>query len=400
MKKLVCLLAFALFCGVRLWAASADLVRSDTVRKLLNLTDYHALLAAQDKERPVADMVKAFAGNYRAMASLAGEYENCDSMAQASALQRGYDSLAKVNKNLSDNVATLWGSIFDNKSYSYNFILDKLNQSALLSSFQDRSQQVAALNNSEAGQFISDDIARYHNEKGLLVDYERDVAKALGLKAALDSLMRVRAELDRADFNFPPIELSQKSFINYAPAKLGTVPVYGIKNPIPKCTVYDSGTIYRILIGTFPVAQPTSIFKGLSPMATIGEKGKYSYYAGGYPTLRAALEGLAVVKKAVIRGAKPEVVVWQDGHLRNISDESAKAAAKGTKFNIEISGTYELPQGLLDAVKKGSKADVTRSATKTGEPLFIISPLETLIDARLMAETLAAQAPALTIEVK
>lgn len=382
-------------------SAGADLVRSDTVRMLMVPADYQALVAAQAVEQRVANFVKIYANNYRTMVSMAGQYNNAVAASDAAALLARYNNLTAINKHISDTVAVLWPPVFDNKSYSYNYILDKLGQRQLLSRFEAQAQATAAMNNDQAGQFLSDPIVHYRNEKILMLSYETDLATALKLGAARDSLTKAGNTFAGTDLTFPPIALTPKTFIDYAPVTLQATNVYSANNPVQRCVVYDNGTVYRILVGTYPTPQLASIFKGLSPVAYFPDKGPRGYFAGGYPTLKQAMEGLATVKKAAVRGAKPEIVVWRDASLSNISAESAKAEAAGTKFRAQIAGTDNLPQAVLNIIAaQGPGKDVTRSAAESGETVFIAAPFDTLIDALIAVEAIQAQAPELKVSVK
>ncbi|GHV01733.1 hypothetical protein FACS1894159_09960 [Bacteroidia bacterium] len=419
----VLLLAFALNAG----AKGADLVRSDTVRGLLAREDHAELLAAQQKEAAVAAMAGTFADNYRTMTLLAGEYNNATSAARADTLLARYKTLEQANNTLADTTLGVWSTIFDNKSYCYNYILDKLGHRELLMRFERQARECQVETQTRHDETVSPAMIRYRSEKGLLLDYEMRIAATLGLGAAGDSLTRAEKQLTGADFDFRPIELRRMNFIDYSPVKLGATPVYGLKNPIPACTIYDKGIVYRILTGSYPTAQPTTIFKGLSPVAAVGQKGQYNYYAGGYATLREALAGLAIVRKAAIRGTKPEVVVWEEGRLRNISQESAAAEAAGTRFRVEVAVAENQTREALEAIRSQGDREVTRSkaggtggstgsgasgavgaagaAGAAGNPgvkevLFIVGSFDTLIDARIYTEELLSRMPLLRVEIK
>lgn len=83
-------------------------------------------------------------------------------------------------------------------------------------------------------------------------------------------------------------------FLEYEPIGFVTPAKYNASHHIPEVKVYERGTIYRILLGTYTNRTNGGyLFKGAYPLGYEKVEGKYAYYAGGYRTLdeaRAAQE--------------------------------------------------------------------------------------------------------------
>lgn len=97
-------------------------------------------------------------------------------------------------------------------------------------------------------------MADYFLRKKVLVGYETAVAGLLGLTSARDSLRGVAAQLDGIDLRLPRIDVAQRYFLDYDSIAFSATPKYSYQHPIPECRVYEHGTIYRILLGTFNTA--------------------------------------------------------------------------------------------------------------------------------------------------
>ena len=164
-------------------------------------------------------------------------------------------------------------------------------------------RQVASLR----GETASDAVADYFLRKQVLVDYEASVAGLLDLGAARDSLRGVAAQLREADFRRPKVEVAQRYFLDFDSVVFTKTPKYSYSNPIPECRVYEHGTIYRLLLGTFNTKRAVSTFRGAYPLSyLVNDEGKWCYFTGGFATREEADSVQTVLKKHGF--VRPEVV--------------------------------------------------------------------------------------------
>lgn len=96
------------------------------------------------------------------------------------------------------------------------------------------------------------------------------------------------------DYRLPKLFIEERMFLEYEPIGFVTPAKYNASHHIPEVKVYERGTIYRILLGTYTNRTNGGyLFKGAYPLGYEKVEGKYAYYAGGYRTLdeaRAAQE--------------------------------------------------------------------------------------------------------------
>lgn len=96
---------------------------------------------------------------------------------------------------------------------------------------------------------LVDALPDYYIQKCYLTDYEREIARMLGLGLASDSLKQVAVRLQTIDFRLPKPEITERYFLDYKPVQF-VAGRYTYKKPIPDCPVYEHGVIYRILLGS------------------------------------------------------------------------------------------------------------------------------------------------------
>lgn len=349
-------------------------------RRELPAADYEALRRAQQLEFRAVEYVNDFFGNLSATEALAAAYDAATTEAEALEIRARCDSLQEVGRVLADSLASVWNYIYDNKSYAYGYLMDKLGEEEILAREErasaDAVREAAAL----AGQTASDAVADYFLRKRVAVDYETAVAGVLELDAARDSLRGVAAQLTAIDFRRPRVVLGERSFIEYDSVAFSAKPVYTYQNPIPECRVYASGTIYRILLGTFNTKRAAATFRGAYPLFyRIDEEGKWCYYAGGFATRAEADAAQLLLKK---RGfVRPEVVVWTDGAYHNLAQEPEALAVS---YRVEITGS----EALSDAMKAviGALAEGA-GLSRAGERLYVVGSF----DDPAVAERVAAE---------
>lgn len=118
-----------------------------------------------------------------------------------------------------DSLTAVWGYVYDNKSYAYDYILDKLNcreqQARQQKALDDVRRQMSAAQ----AEGLVDALPDYYIRKRYLTDYEREIARLLGLGLASDSLKRVALQLQTIDFRLPKPEITERYFLDYEPVE-------------------------------------------------------------------------------------------------------------------------------------------------------------------------------------
>lgn len=369
-----------------------SLVNNLFFREYLPAADYTALRKAQGMERTAVDYVNRYFANYGEIASLAEQYAAVQTEQEALDLYGKYNVMQGFNRALADSLGEVWNYVFDNKSYAYGYLLDKLGQDELLAREQELLSEASRQLSELRGETASDVVADYFLRKKVAVEYETAVAGLLKLDAARDSLRGVAAQLERVDFRLPKIEVKERYFLDYDSIAFSSVPKYSYQNPIPECRVYAHGTIYRILLGTFNTKRAASTFKGAYPISyLVGDDGKWSYYAGGFATRAEADEAQKQMKaKGFVR---PEVVVWTDGEYRNLSREPEEALPS---YRVEIVGATT----LSDAAKEAILATAgDRELSRVGQQMFVVGLFDDKAVADQVAAAVAVAEPALEIKV-
>ncbi len=355
-----------------------NLVANAYFRDELPAADHAALLQAQRLETQAREYAVRYFANYETLDQLAASYREATIEAEAVETYARYTSLAGMNRILADSLAETWNYVFDNKSYAYAYLLDKLGREEMLERQEEESAKTARTLSALSGETVSDEIVDYFLRKQLLVGYETTMAELLGFDRAADSLRGVAEQLRTIEYCRPPQELQERYFLVYEDVEFPSRSPYDAQHPIPECRIYTRGTIYRILLGTFQTKRPVSTFRGAAPIScSIGAAGRWSYFAGGFATRQEAEHAQALLKK---RGfARPEIVVWNDGVYRNISVDGDAAEAR---FRIEIATSTPLSEEVKRAIADAAPdADVSRAGQK-----FVVG----MFDDRAVAERAVA----------
>ncbi len=354
-----------------------NLIDNLCFRKQLPQPDYIALQRAQRMERRVEERVERYRLNYNTLSELAAAYTAAQTEAEALEIQTRFSELQTSNRQLTDSLSRSWNYIFDNKSYAYGYLLDKLGYEKMLNHTEEQvalaAQQLSALR----GQTVSDEIVDYYLRKRVLLDYEQRVADKFGLTAARDSLSGVAKILASKEYRLPKISIEERLFIDYDSLTFTKTPKYSYQNPIPECKVYARGTIYRILLGRFNTKRAVATFRGAHPLCyLIDSENKWCYYTGGFATLEEAEAAQALLKK---RGfIRPEIIVWNDGEQRNITQEG-----EGPKitYRVEIEGAESLSETVRQTIAVEAK---DYDLSRVGQ-MFVIG----MFNDRMVADKLA-----------
>ncbi|WP_278758477.1 SPOR domain-containing protein [Alistipes putredinis] len=370
---------------------SRNLVFNGYFRENLPARDYEALLRAQRMEAEVAGCAGRLLENYRQQTLLKQQYDTVRTEQAAVDLFGRYRTVANLGRVLRDSLTAVWGYVYDNKSYAYDYILDKLNcrdqQARQQKALDDVRRQMSAAQ----AEGLVDALPDYYIRKCYLTDYEREIARLLGLGLASDSLKRVALQLQTIDFRLPKPEITERYFLDYEPVQF-VAGRYTYKKPIPDCPVYEHGVIYRILLGEYKYKQNISIFRSASPLYVLKtDAGRYRYFAGGFATKAEAVDAQELLRAKGFR--RPELVVWYDGEYTNLTrTPEAEMAA----FRVEISSE----QNLSDTVKQAiAQAAPGCDLSRVGADLFVVGQFDNKAVADQAAAAIRAADPQLSVKV-
>ena len=369
-----------------------NLVDNLYFREHLPAEDYAALREAQKQELQAVDYVDRYFANHSTLAQLAETYASVQTEPEAIEVFERYNALQGLNRALADSLAAVWNDIFDNKSYAYGYLLDKMGKEEVLAREEEALSEAARQLTALQGETASDAVADYFLRKRVIVDYETSVAGVLALDAARDSLRGVAAQLESIDFRLPRIEVAERYFLDYDSVAILSKQMYSYQKPIPECKVYANGTIYRILLGTFNTKRAAATFRGAYPLCyQINDDGKWCYYTGGFATLAEAEAAQAMLKKHGF--VRPEIVVWTDGVARNLSLDSE---APKIVYRVEITGT----DALSDDVKQVIAATAEGyELSRVGNQLFVVGTFVDKAVADRLAEAIRLADAALELKV-
>ena len=361
----------------------ANLVYNKVFERSLSMADLRGLRQAQQQETDVVNRIREYLGVYDKMVAVQLEYERIDTESGADSLLQALDSLRLAAGVIENGVNNLWHNLYDNKLYAYNLILEKGKRLDVLASAEVSLSKAQSQSEQIVSEFESDVLAEYFYRKGALLEYEGNVAKALELTKAQDSLLKAKSALQRNNFCLPKVNIVRRSFIEHEPLKVVKPTLYTSKNPIPQTRIYEFGTVYRIRIGIFTNRPNLSALKGITPLSYTDKYhgGKYAYYVGGFRTEEEAREGVKYLTKLGFRS--PVVVMWVDGeYISNIEEWKSKNMG----YKIEISGVTT----LSDAVKAHISLRNDKAIFSRVGKVFIVGPFVSESDAKLVASEIVA----------
>lgn len=370
-----------------------NLVDNLPFRQHLTRQDYMALRRAQRDEMQAVEMVNRYLNNYLSLTELGATYAAVATEQEALSVLDSMAMIERRNEQVADSLATVWNQIFDNKSYAYDYLMEALRKEEQLDRQQERLLATMREIGTLQGGTVSDQLVDYFLRKKALVAYELDVAATLQFDAACDSLRGIETQLASIDYKLPKVTVEERTFIEYDSIRFSSKPVYTAANPIPECRIYQRGTIYRVLLGTFSIKRPVSTFRGTSPLCYVQtEEQKWRYFAGGFARLEEAEAALAILKK---RGfTRPEVVVWVDGIYRNLAEEPLPSTAQG--YRIEFDFDAALPEQVRTALTQG---EYGVEISRVGNNRYIIGTFAEKIEAEKVVEVLHTEMGTLDIEI-
>ncbi|MBE6211800.1 MAG: hypothetical protein E7129_01510 [Rikenellaceae bacterium] len=369
-----------------------DLVKNDYFAERLAAVDYKTLCDAQKSEATVKSMVAKYHTEYAELLALQRLYmevptrTEADSVAQLFAAKRG------VMVGLDEEITSLWSSLYFNKIYAYDLLMERSGNSAML----DLSAAITARAEREVNEnsdlYESDALVNYYVRKRALTEYETKIASTLSLTTSRDSLKVVATELGNRDYKVSKLSLQRRSFIKYENIEVKVPTIYNSKNPVPQTKIYDYGTVYRIRVGLFSKRPNISALRGVMPLSYTDayNKGLYAYFVGGFRTEQEAKEGVAYLKKLGFRD--PIIAVWVDGEYYPTLEDMRRSQSQ---YNVEISGVPTLTDDVKAKILS-HKADCTISRIGS---TFVVGSFEGKSAAEAVAADLKAMSSEIVVEI-
>ena len=372
----------------------ADLTRNAYFRTISTAADYEMLRKAQQNEKTAVRLLGLFDERYNSLKALRNEYNFADNESSADSLMTLFLNRQAECNILSDSLSATWSYVFDNKTYIYDLLFDKEGRHDMLNRAEANLLAMRQNIDRERGVYLSDALVDYTFQKRCVVDYEIDVAQSLGLDAAVDSLSKVKAALSKVRYDYQPIEIKRRYFLDYYPVKfLGTKYFYTSQNPMPECAMYDNGEMYRIKLGVFSERQPLSKFRGLENVAyQINAAGKWVYYAGAYPSVDALEKDLQTVIKLGFRSA--DVAAWIDGTYAGTRE--AIKELKSKSYTIEILGVETLSDGVRRVIEQMSEGN---ELSRVGKSTYLVTGFRSREAADVVVRGIVSADPALKVNV-
>ena len=369
-----------------------DLVANDFFAERLSQSDYKGLLDAQKREPNVKESVAHYFEEYGQLLSLQSRYMEAATREEADSVATLFTAKQGELSQLDDAIASMWSSIFYNKIYAYDLLMERSGNTAMLDFSADAVARAAREINENSEQYQSDALVAYFARKKALSEYEMQVASTLLLTTSRDSLKQVVAELKNSDYRLSKLSLQRRSFIDYEDIDVKIPTIYNSKNPVPQTKIYDYGTVYRIRIGLFSKRPNLSALRGVTPLSysTAYNNGMYAYFVGGFRTEQEAVEGAAYLKKLGFK--EPIIAVWVDGEYYPTLEDMRRSESQ---FNIELSGIATLTDDVK-AVILSHKSDCAISRIGS---TFVVGTFEGKSAAEAVVADLKAINADITIEI-
>lgn len=376
-----------------------NLVDNDCLREDLSADDYADLLQAHTDEQSLVGDTDTLLAVYRCLRSAADAYGEASDELMADSIYTDYLNLRDCVDSLSQRVADKWSHIVDAKTFAYGFVLEKAGRTDILNDIESQFIEMRRQYGAAEGRFFSDGLSHYAIGKPFMADYERRFAEAMSLDKAADSLAAAAKALPQLDYRLYRIELKRRLFLDYQPVAFGKTTYYNARNPLPTLKVYDEGTIYRILLGSFKARQPMTLFKGVYPLyISRNDEQMYCYHAGGYATRAEADEAQQLLREKGFRS--PQICRWVDGEMTNLTleeaDQERAAAVVGVRYVVEISSEGELSEDIRDIIAANGDG---REISRVGDSAFVIGTYSDRAVADKLADLIVESDPTLEVKV-
>lgn len=373
-------------------SSSSSIFNNEYLRQSLPEEDYVSLLRVHAMEPDVRAKVRQYSEGYIRIKSLYDKYLMSAVEGEAGALYEELTTAMAANDALNREIAQAWSEIFDQKTYVYSYFLEKENRVDVLNITEGmmRDAQLKIANDVEG--CMSEALVDYCLQKNVVLNFETYVARLLNAQSSLDSLSkdsRIHRELD---YRLPNFEVERRSFVQYEPIQFHAKSPYNSQNPVPECVVYEYGTIYRLLLGSYKYEQNLNIFKGIAPLyITLEEDGRYYYYAGGFRTKSEAVAAEGILRKKNFRN--PQIIEWCNGQMTNIT---ALGEEGEYHYRIEIEGVEKLSDLTLSVIRDNAP---DCQLSKVGDTSFILGSFDSQAVAKQVAESVQHSDEMLQIKV-
>ena len=373
-------------------SSSSSIFNNEYLRQSLPEEDYVSLLRVHAMEPDVRAKVRQYSEGYIRIKSLYDKYLMSAVEGEAGALYEELTAAMAANDALNREIAQAWGEIFDQKTYVYSYFLEKENRVDVLNITEGmmRDAQLKIANDVEG--CMSEALVDYCLQKNVVLNFETYVARLLNAQSSLDSLSkdsRIHRELD---YRLPNFEVERRSFVQYEPIQFHAKSPYNSQNPVPECVVYEYGTIYRLLLGSYKYEQNLNIFKGIAPLyIKLEEDGRYYYYAGGFRTKSEAVAAEGILRKKNFRN--PQIIEWCNGQMTNIT---ALGEEGEYHYRIEIEGVEKLSDLTLSVIRDNAP---DCQLSKVGDTSFILGSFDSQAVAKQVAESVQHSDEMLQIKV-
>ena len=348
-------------------SAVANLIENSCFKTDLTQDDYTNLVRAQAEESDMLKYAKEYIETYEKLAQVAKDYAAADRAAVADPLFKQYEELSAKLEALDEKMNSTWNHILDTKYFAMQYILEKLHRYDIIDNAANNYQKMEYQCASEYGVYSSDALMRYSLGRPTLLRYELEFARDLRLKPAQDSLRGVLDKYSAPTFNLDPIKVEYREFKDFAKVKIGRTNFYDESNPLPEVRVYESGTIYRILLGTYRQKQAMTLFKGVQPMSVARDKdGQYCYYAGGYATESEARDDIQFLKDKGFKA--PELCCWIDGVMTNVDQAKKSSSSSSSKTTTTAATPQESKVQYMVTIRVASIDNKMRSIINSTAP--------------------------------
>lgn len=369
-----------------------DLVANDYFVERLSDSDFKTLRSSQQRESKVKELVELLHHKYSELLALQRQYMEAPTKAEAEVFAQQFAAKQGEIASLDAQIASMWSSLYFNKIYSYDLLMERDGKTAML----DFSAEVAARAereiNSNSDLYQSDALVSYYVRKRALTEYEMGVAAALSLTPSRDSLKVVLSALKNRDYRLSKLSLQRRSFIKYEDVEIKIPSIYTSKNPVPKTKVYDYGVVYRVRVGIFSKRPAVSAFRGATPLSysDTTHSGYYTYYVGGFRTEQEAKEAVVKLKKAGFRD--PLISVWVDGtYYPTVADMRRSES----KYSLEITGVASLTDDMKSRIlSQNSDCAISRVGST-----FVVGTFENKSVAEAVATELRNIDSAISVEI-
>lgn len=379
--------------------AYRDLVKNPIFIELLSPEDYSELLVASAEDAAMDKLTSEYLETYNRLSRTATDYNAAEVEADANILFDEYQALNEKADSLNREIERVWNHIIDTKYYALGYVLEKRLRYDLIdkssADFTTMQQKCSA----NDGYYASDALAHYVSGRPTLLDFEIGFAVEMELSDALDSLQGVRSNMRLPEYRLNPVNIERRLFLDYAPITVGKTNFYNASNPLPELKVYERGTIYRILLGSFRNKQPMTLFKGVQPLAIArDEEGNYAYYAGGFATRGEVDEALVFLKDKGFK--KPEVCRWRDGEMVNLSlaaeeDDTTEIIPVGSRYIVILEC-----ETLSDEVRATITATAPEKMISRTGGKFAVGTFADRSEADVLISILQDMHPDITVSIK